>query len=247
MKQVLIVIGILLLGMVYVTWQEVTRPGVVIAPREAVVPNWAAITAWPRIEADNVAALPDPNRRITTIVLDDSGSMGNDIRAAKQAVIDALDAMAPNDRVAVLALNSGVVLPFSTVGEARSVLPQALAPIQSEGGTPLTWAVRAAQGLLEQEASLVRGFGTFRLIVTTDGEADDGDGLRFAVEELAAMTPIQLSTIGIGLSGDHVLRRRDLGSFVDVANVAALKEALQTAVAENTDFTAITEFSNSGG
>lgn len=210
--------------------------------QEPVTPNWAAIAAWPSIESNSVEAQPDPNRRVTAIVLDDSGSMGGDMEAAKAAVVGALDAMADTDRVAVIALNAGTVLNFTKVKDARTIIQGRLQPIESDGSTPLTGAIRAAQTILEAEAAYVRGFGTFRLIVTTDGQADDGVALTSAIETLAAATPIQVTTIGIGISGGHVLRRKDLGGFVDVANVDALQEALQAAVAENTAFTAITDF-----
>lgn len=215
--------------------------------REPVMPNWAAIAAWPSISADVIEAQPDPNRRVTAIVLDDSGSMEGDIVAAKRAVVGALEAMDAQDRVAVLALNAGTILPFSRVSDARSALSDLLRPIVSDGSTPLTRSIQDAQGLLEAEAATVRGFGTFRLIVTTDGQADDGVALDAAIETLAASTPIQITTIGIGIEGGHVLRREDLGSFVDVANVDALEQALQAAVAENADFTAITDFGETEG
>lgn len=214
---------------------------------DPVEPDWSAIAAWPDTVSESVEAQPDPNRRITAIVLDDSGSMGSDITAAKQAVIDALNAMAETDRVSVLALNAGVILPFTKVSDARDRLPAALRPISSSGSTPLTASIQSAQRLLEQEAANVRGFGTFRIIVTTDGAADNGDALNRAIARLAGSTPIQLATIGIGLRRGHVLQRSDLGSYVDVANVEALKEALEAAIAENTDFTAITTFSENGG
>ncbi|MDA7422894.1 VWA domain-containing protein [Tritonibacter multivorans] len=212
----------------------------------SIEPNWAAIAAWPNLNSSSVEAQPDPNRRVTAIVLDDSGSMSKDMHDAKQAVIGALDAMKDDDRVAVVALNSGTVLPFASVAEAKSDLPALLSPIVSDGGTPLTRAIRSAQDLLEAEAAAVRGFGTFRLIVTTDGVADDSEALDAEIETLATSTPIQVTTIGIGIEGGHVLRRADLGSFVDVSNVAALQSALEAAVAENTDFSAITEFGGQG-
>ncbi|MEO0484509.1 MAG: vWA domain-containing protein [Pseudomonadota bacterium] len=217
------------------------------ANMEPVTPNWAAIAAWPSTDAAVVEAQPDPNMRVTAIILDDSGSMGSDIVPAKRAVIDAMAAMAPDDRVAVLALNAGTILPFTSVSDARAALPGRLAPIGSDGSTPLTRSIGSAMALLEDEAATLRGFGTYRLIVTTDGDADDGNALVGAIETLASRTPIQLTTIGIGIRGGHVLRRADLGSFVDVANVGALAEALQAAVAENTDFTAITDFDATGG
>ncbi|MEL6523525.1 MAG: vWA domain-containing protein [Pseudomonadota bacterium] len=246
-----IVSALIFLGVaayIFIPLAEIDLPGDLdmFAP-DPVTPNWAAIAAWPTIQAPEVEARPDPNRRITAIVLDDSGSMGDDIIAAKAAVVDALAAMADTDRVAVVALNSGTVLAFSSVSEARAALPGALERILSNGRTPLTGAIKTAQKMLEEEAAMVRGFGTFRLIVTTDGAANDGDALELTVEGLASDTPIQLTTIGIGIRGQHVLRRDDLGSFVDVANVSALAEALQSAVAENADFQAITDFEDTGG
>lgn len=214
---------------------------------DPVIPDWAAITQWPSLQADLVAAQPDPNRRITAIVLDDSGSMGGDMEAAKAAVLGALDAMQDSDRIAVLALNAGTVLGFSDVGDAKAQLPALLEPIRSDGSTPLTRSITHARDLLAEEAATMRGFGTFRMIVTTDGQADDSDALDAVIERLAAITPIQVTTIGIGIRGQHVLRRQDLGSFVDVANVDALQEALQAAVAENTSFRAITDFEETGG
>lgn len=240
---VLSLVGAGLLGVVF--FDDLMSNARLTTP-DPVAPNWAAIAAWPRVDVGSVVAQPDPNRRVTAIVLDDSGSMSSDMDAAKQAVIGALNAMAQEDRVAVVALNSGTVLPFASVAQAKSDLPALLRPIVSDGGTPLTGAIRSAQNLLEAEAAAVRGFGTFRLIVTTDGEADNSQALDAEIETLAASTPIQVTTIGIGIEGGHVLRRADLGSFVDVANVAALQGALEAAVAENTDFTAITEFSGQG-
>jgi len=235
---VLAIVGALVIGIYNATVPHLPALG----RQPQIEPNWAAISAWPGIQAESVEAQPDPNRLIAAIVLDDSGSMSADIDAAKTAVIGALDAMSDRDRVAVLALNAGTILPFTTVAEARSMLPNLLQPIRSDGSTPLTGAIRTAQTLLGQEAAMVRGFGSFRLIVTTDGQADDDAALNAEIEQLAARTPIQVTTIGIGISGNHVLRRKALGSFVDVSDVSALQQALQAAVAENSAFDAITNF-----
>ncbi|MEL7462693.1 MAG: vWA domain-containing protein [Pseudomonadota bacterium] len=243
-KKAVAMVGAIVLFAGYQFFEQAV--GSLIGP-DPVAPDWTAIAAWPGGEAEEVEAQPDPNRRITAIILDDSGSMRADIEAAKAAVTGALDAMARTDRVSVLALNAGTVLPFSTVEEARAALPRLLEPIYSDGGTPLTRSIVNAKALLAAEAARMRGFGTFRMIVTTDGQADDGEALDAAIEALAAATPIQLTTIGIGIDGRHVLRRGDLGAFVDVANVAALQRALEAAVAENANFTAITDFGDEEG
>lgn len=222
-------------------WEEID-PVALILPEQEIVPDWSAIAAWPNVESAQVEAVPDPNRQITAIIIDDSGSMSSEIEIAKQAVVGALAPMDDNDRVAVLALNKGVVLDFMSVSDARAALGAQIAQVRSNGTTPLTGAVERAAEMLETEAAKARAFGTYRMIVTTDGQADAPEDLRLAIEQLARVTPIQIATIGIDISGRHVLRRPSLGSFVDITNAAALGGALTKAVAESNAFDAITTF-----
>ncbi|MEM1274164.1 MAG: VWA domain-containing protein [Pseudomonadota bacterium] len=207
-----------------------------------VEPDWAAITAWPGAEAAEVEAQPDPNRTFTAIVLDDSGSMGTDIEPAKAAVLATIAALPADDRVAVIALNDGLILPFSAVEEAQRILPERLSRVTSDGSTPLTSAIQTARRSLAGEAARVGAFGTYRILVTTDGEADNGDALRDEIEDLARVTPIQVATIGVGIADRHVLARPDLAAFVTVRDISGLAAALQSAIAEEQDFTAITSF-----
>ncbi len=209
-------------------------------------PDWSAIAAWPDGAIEAPDAAPDPARQINAIILDDSSSMGVDIDPAKDAVVEALGAMGPADRVAVLALNEGLILPFMDVVDAQGALPSALARISSRGSTPLTDMVRLARALLSDEAARARAFGTYRLILTTDGAANDGSALNDEVEDIARRTPIQIATIGIGIQGDHVLRRPSLTTFVTIDNASQLGGALKEAIAESQDFQAIISFAEEG-
>ncbi|MEM9708730.1 MAG: VWA domain-containing protein [Pseudomonadota bacterium] len=227
-----------------VVYAAISNQGQEVVVEESVPidPDWAAIDAWPGLEAGDVDAQPNPNRTFTAIVLDDSGSMGGDIVPAREAVVAALDEMAPEDRVAVIALNTGVILPFTAVADALPALVDNLRRVESSGGTPLTSAVNAARGALAQEAAVAGGFGTYRILVTTDGEADDSRALRAEIEDIARTTPIQVATIGVGIRGDHILRRPDLAAFVAIDNIEQLAGALRDAIAEEQDFSAITSF-----
>jgi hypothetical protein len=247
MKRIALISVGLLAFLAFNVWDQISQnvEDTVYESTAPLVPNWAAIAGWPSADMSRVEATPDPGRRYTAIILDDSGSMGSDMEPAKRAVIEALGAMQPQDRVAVIGLNWGVILDFTAVEEARRTLPDALRPVLSDGPTPLTRAVQVARRGLESEAAQARGFGTYQMIITTDGDADDGVSLTMAIEDLARTTPIQIATIGIGISGRHVLRRDDLGRFVDVSNVSGLQDALQAAVAENASFEAITDFQGS--
>lgn len=205
--------------------------------------DWAAVAAWPPlIEVPDVESVPDPDRIFTMIVLDDSGSMGSDLDQAKAAVLEAVRMMKPTDRVGVLALNAGLVLPITTVEDASLTLQGKLAPLSSTGSTPLGPALSAARDLLSEEAARSRSFGTYRIIVTTDGAADDADRLVAEVKETVNMTPVQVATIGIGIGRRHVLNAEGQTSYVAVDDVSKLKDALQAAVAENASFDPITAF-----
>lgn len=211
-------------------------------PPEPVEPNWTAITAWPGAEAAEVEAQPDPNRVFTAIVLDDSGSMGSDMEPAKAAVLASLGSMDPQDRVSVIALNDGVILPFMAVEDALKELPVPLGRVRSDGSTPLTRAMQIAQDALASEAARSGAFGTYRILVTTDGAADDRGALTAEIETIARETPIQVATIGVGVNDRHVLARPDLASFVTISDISGLASALQSAIAEEQSFSAITNF-----
>ena len=139
-------------------------------------------------------------------------------------------------------LNTGLILPLSSVSDARTALPPRVAQVRSDGGTPLTAAMQASRRALEQEAARTGGFGTYRILVTTDGEASNADSLQAEIEDIARTTPIQVATIGVGIGGNHILRRPDLASFVAIDNVGELAAALRAAIAEEQSFSAITTF-----
>ncbi|MEO0358716.1 MAG: vWA domain-containing protein, partial [Pseudomonadota bacterium] len=166
-------------------------------------PNWAAISVWPGIEGGGVAQ-PDPNRLTAVIVLDDSGSMENDIFAAKVAVAEAVNQLPDSGRVALTALNAGLLLAPTPVPEARSQVAAVLERVRADGGTPLGGALAKAHNILMDEAATQRGFGTYRIVLTTDGEASDDLRLEQEVMRVVADTPIELVTIGIGIGSGHV-------------------------------------------
>ncbi|MCR9273627.1 MULTISPECIES: VWA domain-containing protein [Mameliella] len=227
----------------FVFYNTVSEPPAYAPSTDMGTVDWEALAAWPPlIEVPDVETMPDPDRIFTMIVLDDSGSMGSDLEQAKAAVLQAVRMMDPNDRVGVLALNAGLVLPFETVEDAADILPGRLSPLRSTGSTPLGPALSAARDLLSEEAARSRSFGTYRIIVTTDGAADDPDLLVREVIETVNKTPVQVATIGIGIGRRHVLNAEGHTSYVAVDDVGKLAEALQAAVAENASFDPITAF-----
>lgn len=208
-------------------------------------PDWPAISAWPSGSgeaAGSAEANPDPWQVTMLIILDDSGSMGGQMEAAKQAVIEAVSQLDPNSRVGVLGLNAGAILPVSSAAEAARTLPDRLHPLSADGGTPLGARLNEASRILTDEARRRRGFGVFRILVTTDGVASDGAVMNQAVAGILSKTPIELATIGLGIGEGHALNVPGFTSYVSVESVEDLAGALNAAAAEQTTFQPITKF-----
>lgn len=237
----------------YSVWQDQFNqvpPPVPSTPpidQTSLVPNWSAIASWPLVKKGTetiveTEASPDPSLVTTVIVLDDSGSMGDNMGAAKQAVIDAIGQMPTESRIAVLALNGGEVLPVMAVSDATRELPGRLSPIIPTGSTPLGKRLGDALSMLSSEATRRRGFGTYRILVTTDGAASDHERLNRAVTRILSTTPIELATIGLGIGEGHALNMPGFTDYVSVTSVEQLAEALRAAAAEQTTFDPITSF-----
>ncbi|MEM7060076.1 MAG: vWA domain-containing protein [Pseudomonadota bacterium] len=209
------------------------------------VPDWAAISSWPPSagEAAGAQANPDPWQVTTMIILDDSSSMRDQMNAAKQAVIQAVGQFDPDSRVGVIALNKGMVMPVQLASDASRSVENDLASVSANGATPLGASLSDAAGILTQEAQNRRGFGVFRILVTTDGAASDSDLMNDAVADILSTTPIEIATIGIGIGEGHALNVPGYTSYVSVSSVDQLAGALQEAAAEQTTFNPITEFS----
>lgn len=213
----------------------------------ALMPKWSVISSWAPGSGEEVqaAATVDPWQVTTLIVLDDSRSMEGQIAQAKNAVVEAVSQFDPTSRVGVIGLNSGLIHIVAPAAETARRLPDLLTRVIANGGTPLGVALEDAARILETEASLQRGFGVFRILVTTDGQASDSARLNGAVSRILSETPIEIATIGIGIGEGHALNVPGYTSYVSVSGVDGLASALAAAAAaaaEQTNFTPIDRF-----
>lgn len=215
----------------------------VTAPTDAsLTPDWPKIADWPVLDVEPLAT-PDPNLLTTVILLDDSGSMSAEMADAKSAVLSAVEQLPDSGKLAVLALNAGSVLAPTPVPQARAELEDALRRVIADGNTPLGERMLDAYGVLSAEAALQRGFGTYRLVITTDGQASNAEALRDAMVQILSGSPIEIATIGLGIGEGHPLNMPGQTQYVSVDTVAEFATALSAATAEQTSFAPITNFS----
>jgi Ca-activated chloride channel homolog len=105
--------------------------------------------------------------------------------------------------------------------------------IRAGGRTPLTESIEQGVNRLVQQRDKQLGYGEFRLIVVTDGEAT-GRPLRQAVV-YARQQRIPVYTIGLCLGADHELRKSSV-SYRAADSIEALKLGLEETLAETNMF-----------
>lgn len=176
------------------------------------------------------------------VVLDDSGSMERGMRTtggakrrmdvAIESLVSVLSKLPPETRVGILALNSTTqgsnwIVPVAPLGESE--WQARLMQVRARGGTPLGRAVQtAADELLASRAKDPGGF--FRLLVVTDGEANDRDLLDSLLPDLLSRG-IRLDAIGVDMAQNHSLAERS-HSYRNAADRSTLEQALTEVFAE---------------
>lgn len=179
------------------------------------------------------------------ILIDASGSMGEGMPnasggsvrkmdAAKVALKGVIDQIPDTTHVGVLLFVSGGfgskiewLAPIGPVNKAP--LKAAIDQIDPGGGTPLGQSIKIAADALLDSRAAQRNYGTYQLLVVTDGEATDGD-LMQAYAPIVVDRGIQLDVIGVNMAGRHMLStmaHRYWGANDTIALNAALKTAVQ--------------------
>jgi len=162
-----------------------------------------------------LAAVPVYADQNVVVVLDDSGSMNEQMRsnrrltkmdAAKEALLKVLEGLPTDTKVGIVLLNGGRgtnrwVYPLAIVDPAR--LRAGIQRISAHGSTPL--GERMKEGC-DKLLSLrnEEHYGSYRLLVVTDGEASDGDLVERYLPDILARG-IWLGAIGVDMDGNHSL------------------------------------------
>ena len=171
------------------------------------------------------------------VVVDASGSMGANMAGtgrdrmsvAKDALKQVLDQIPDTTHVGILVFPRGNwVYPLGPRKE--SMLAGAIDSIQSGGGTPLGEYMKRGADVLLNARRKQFGYGTYRLLVVTDGEAGDA-------RQVEAYTPdiisrgITIDVIGVEMASRHTLATK-VHSYRNANDPESLKQAISEVFAE---------------
>jgi uncharacterized protein with von Willebrand factor type A (vWA) domain len=126
------------------------------------------------------------------LLIDRSGSMqGAKLDSAKAAALAAVDALAPDDQVAIIAFDSNTTtyVPLQRAGERKSIA-MGIGRIQAGGGTAFLPALRAAYTMLKPLKLAHR-----HVILMSDGESPSDD-IAELVHDMSELN-ITISTVGV--------------------------------------------------
>lgn len=178
------------------------------------------------------------------ILLDASGSMEKSMQdpgktqkmaAAKRAIGEVLQRVPQETRVGLLVFsgrnkNGDWVFPLGPRNDGKLI--GALDRITPDGGTPLgEYMKKAADRLLDQRAEQ-SGYGTYRMLVVTDGQADERDApnIDLYLPDILARG-IVVDVIGVAMDEDHLLAER-VHSYRRADDLPALQESIAEVFAE---------------
>lgn len=175
------------------------------------------------------------------IIFDASGSMrgrmgkGTKMDAAKSAirqVVNQVDAKTTHVGLVVFsAKNLGRnhwVYPLGPMN--RNTFTSAVNRPEAFARTPLGRYLKIGADVLLAKREKQAGYGTYRLLVVTDGQADDQPLLEKHVREVLARG-LMVDVIGVGMREDHMLATQS-HSYRRANDAAALAEAVQQVFAE---------------
>lgn len=176
-------------------------------------------------------------------IFDGSGSMKEQC-AGKQKLLGAQQAVnvfmqrVPDDvALGLYVFDADGAREVVPLGEqAKDRFLQAVGEVRAGGGTPLASAILTGVDRLVEQYKRQLGYGDFRLVVVTDGEAD-------SIPEAATYATryrIPVYTIGLCMHGSHPLHEYSV-SYRAADNYEDLARALEETVAETEAFD-VTEF-----
>ena len=154
------------------------------------------------IAANGEAAPKQHAPSVLVLVLDRSGSMqGDKLAEAKAGALAAVDALHPEDQVAMVAFDSEsfVYVPLQRASERKRIADE-VARLQAGGGTSFRAGLQGAFEIL-RDGKLAK-LSHKHVVMLSDGESDD-DGVP---EVIAAMrdAKITISTVSLP-GGDEIL------------------------------------------
>ena len=202
--------------------------------------NFNRLSAWLGAVLAATWAMPFGQAQVqvtdnVVVVVDASGSMGapmggsTRMSVAKDALKQVLEQIPDTTHVGILVFPRGNwVYPLGPRKE--SMLAGAIDSIQSGGGTPLGEYMKRGADVLLNARRKQFGYGTYRLLVVTDGEANDRGKVEAFTPDIISRG-ITIDCIGVEMASRHTLATK-VHSYRNANDPESLRQAISEVFAE---------------
>lgn len=195
----------------------------------------ASLTHAQDVYTDNVVIVLDASGSMNESMRDAQNNKVRKIDAAKTALYEVLKQIPDTTHVGVLVFSAGGirdewVYPLGKKDEAK--LRKAINMPEPGDGTPLGTFMKIGADRLLQEREKQHNYGSYRLLVVTDGEANQEPSNRVDKYTLDIISRgITLDVIGVAMASKHTLATKS-HSYRTANDPASLKKAIQEVFAE---------------
>lgn len=167
-------------------------------------------------------------RKNIVILFDDSGSMmqRGRIYKAQKATISLLKSLKDGTNISIYALNKKMIVKLQAVENGVENAIKKIENIRADGSTPIGKSLEVVTKVLEREKQKQSGYGSYTIIIVTDGKANSPTTMFKAVDK-AIDEGFIIKTIGLDIH-DHKLKK--VTEFVEASSQAELSNALLKAV-----------------
>ena len=146
------------------------------------------------------------------VVFDASGSMNSTfpngqskMSAAKAALKQVVSQTPPDTRIGLLVFGGDSGWRYELAVRDEAKLNAAIDGIEPNGGTPLGQNLKVGADALLREREKQHGYGTYQMLVVTDGKAGD-QALVSKYTPLLLERGLVLDVIGVQMKDDHMLK-----------------------------------------
>ncbi|MDA0751533.1 MAG: VWA domain-containing protein [Verrucomicrobia bacterium] len=175
------------------------------------------------------------------IVLDASGSMKQKMpssnqpkmEAAKEALIEVLSNIPQTTHIGLLVFSAADVKDhwvYPLASRKDDELLPAIRNIRPNRGTPLGRYIKIGADRLLEERAKQFGYGTYRLLIVTDGEANDRNLVEQYTPEVLSRG-LRMDVIGVAMDRDHTLATK-VHTYRRANDANTLKQAIAEVFAE---------------
>jgi uncharacterized protein YegL len=167
-------------------------------------------------------------RKNIVILFDDSGSMMQQgrIYKAQKATISLLKSLKEGTNISIYALNKKRVVELQPVEDGVESAIKKIENIRANGSTPIGKSLTAVTKILERQKEKQSGYGSYTIVIVTDGKANSPKTMFGAVDR-AIDNGFIIKTIGLDI---HNHKLKNITEFVEASSQRELTKALMRAV-----------------